>query len=196
MWALPLDHHPDPPARLCDCARAAPFIQVYRLALTSGHHRNMEPSRVVCLTCSTANDPAKMTLVQPLDRGLRDRLNVRHGNWACLMVDHPPSAMDPPKPICGGKRMGVADQFDANYPTLIAQNHRHGVVWLNALLVRIAKDIAVRLKDCRTPNESWPAWMHTGDIPVGPERTTRLKSLWCVRRGWGLDRGVWLAPRG
>ena len=115
------------------------------------------------------------------------------------MVDHPPDARDASEPICGGKRMGVADQFDANYSALIAEHHGHGVVWLYALLVRIAEDIAVRLKDGRTANESRPSWMHASDVLIGPD-TAHLFGV-CARErfvvsGIGGENVVWFAHAG
>lgn len=92
------------------------------------------------------------------------------------MVHHSPRAIDTSEPVCGGKRISaISDKFKANHSALIIENHSHGIVSLNALLVRIAQNISVRLKYGRTANESWPSRMHTGDVLVGPDTAHLLE---------------------
>src|SRR6516162_11442873 len=113
------------------------------------------------------------------------------------MVDHPPSTIDASEPVRCGKRKGVAtDQFDANYPPLIAANHRDCVVRFDPVLVRIAENVAVRFQDCRTTDQNRPPRMHAGDFVVRPDVAHLPKICACKRfvvRGISGENVVLLA---
>ena len=127
-------------------------------------------------------------LVQPPALWLRGCHPDRPSDGARLMVDHPPSTIDPSEPVRCGKRKGVAtDQFDANHPALIAANHRHGVVRFDPVLVRIAKNVAVQSQDCRTTDENRPPGMHAGDFVVRPD-VSHLPKI-CARKRFVI-RGI------
>src|SRR5260221_12781199 len=78
--------------------------------------------------------------IQPPRPRLRGVVLGLERDRAGVVMDHPPGAADAPEPVRRRERRG-ADDLDAQHPSLVARDHRGGIIKFDSLHGALSKDV-------------------------------------------------------